>query len=276
MSATPQLWRCAGPDALDFLQRQLTADLSQLSSDRSLGAALLSPKGKVLALLTVVLRDQESAWLIIDQGLAEPTFDYLNRFRFRSTLSFSPESDYGLSFEPDLGDDSRFDFLPTTRSDSDQTAVVSPLGRLAIGRGWSDANVSLRAWQQAHLDYGLIPFANDHCDRFVPGLLNLDWLGYLAFDKGCYPGQEIVARTRHLGRIKRRLFIVEWLSDPSELRSDQTWTSSNQQKAQIVAGFGHRGLALAPLDAAGDRFATQAGHSIRLRLPAYAPKSLDL
>jgi folate-binding protein YgfZ len=175
-----------GNDAFGFLQAQLAADLSQLGGHTSLsrvhpdrqqhgvsGYAILSawcnPKGRVICLFRVA-RIEQGYSLTLPTQLTDDVVQRLTMFRFRANVDFS--------------------ILPAT---------VEELG----------VEVSFDEWRLANLRAGIPEILQPQSEHFTPHMLNLDLLGAVSVDKGCYPGQEIVARTHFRGVTKRRCLRFE-------------------------------------------------------------------
>lgn len=154
----------SGADAFEFLQAQLTNDLRLLERERSILSAWCNPKGRVICLMTVS-RTEAGYSLVLPTELTESTVGRLTMFRFRSKVDFEIQS----AGPEDLGIDNDVD-------------------------GWLLAN--LRA--------GRPEIWQAQSEEFTPHMLNLDLLDAVSFDKGCFPGQEIVARTQYRGSTKRR------------------------------------------------------------------------
>ncbi|MFM1885115.1 MAG: hypothetical protein RL026_272 [Pseudomonadota bacterium] len=176
-----------GPDARRFLQGQLTQDLRRLEPGRNLPAGLLTPQGRVLALLMLQADGPQDVLLIVPCSLAGTVRDTLRRYLLRAKLVLEgPLQD--MAVQGRCGPQG-----PVLEASARQPAVVADQGEV------------LAAWHEARLSLGwpvLSPASSGH---HVAQMLNLDQLGAVAFDKGCYTGQEIVARAHYLGRVKRRL-----------------------------------------------------------------------
>jgi folate-binding protein YgfZ len=153
-----------GEEAFDFLQAQLSNDLRLLEDRDRLLSAWCNPKGRVICLMTV-LRDESGYSLIVPAELADSVVKRLTMFRFRSKVEF--------------------ECVAATKSDLGIDGTVDEwlLGNLHAGRA--------EIWPA-------------QSEEFTPHMLNLDLLEAVNFDKGCYPGQEIVARTHYRGATKRR------------------------------------------------------------------------
>jgi tRNA-modifying protein YgfZ len=154
----------SGADAFDFLQAQISNDLRVLEEKAELLAAWCNPKGRVICLFRVS-RSESDFVLILPAELADPVLRRLTMFRFRSKVEFA----------------------------------MSPASPSDLGiEGSTDE------WLLENLKAGRPEVWQAQSEEFTPHMLNLDLLGAISFDKGCYPGQEIVARTHYRGATKRR------------------------------------------------------------------------
>jgi folate-binding protein YgfZ len=203
------LLRFEGPDAVSFLQGQLTHDLRLLADGRTLLAACCTPQGRVIA-LPRLRQHGESVYALLPAELLEPLATRLRRFVLRARLRMSAADDLAAvavgagDGGPVTGDGLWFDYA------RDRRVLVLPRERLADLAGplpaGSGAAVTEQTWCLQDIADGLPQVCAASAEAFVPQMLNLDLLGAISFSKGCYTGQEIIARTQHLGRIKRRLF----------------------------------------------------------------------
>lgn len=147
--------KVTGPDALDFLQAQLSNDLQRLGSKAEILAAWCSPKGRVIWFGTV-FPVENGYGMSAPADSAAAIVERMTMFRFRSKVNFE-------------------------LVDEGQTADPAFL-----------------------VEHGYPYIGNEQMERFTPHMLNLDLLDAISMDKGCYPGQEIVARTHYKGTTKRR------------------------------------------------------------------------
>jgi len=214
--------RFTGPDALSFLQGQLTNDTKRLSADNSMLAAYLNPQGRVLALI-YLLPHSSGTLAILPRELLQPTAERLRKFVLRAKVKIDDPGEslvvsgyHGAQALAEAG-------LPVPSGGAgyvEKDGVgVAHVGHDAV-RHWVIAapNAQLdaqgagaaieRHWRLADIRAGLPQVYAVTSEAFVAQMLNLDLLDAISFNKGCYTGQEIVARTQHLGRIKRRLFRV--------------------------------------------------------------------
>lgn len=220
MSAYPLL-QFSGPDAGRFLQAQLATDLSTVAVGQWRWAALLSLKGRVLAHAPLA-RVEEQRWLWwLPPDLLPSIADHLRRYLLRSKLQLGPviagigavpaatPADAAGRIETEAAGAHRlisvapgWDLLWHLAGGEPAAAELDPMALLASA-------VDLQLWQLARLRARLAWISAASSDRHLPQPLGLLELGSVSVRKGCYPGQEIVARTHYLGRSKRVSCLLE-------------------------------------------------------------------
>ena len=194
-----------GADARQFLQGQLTADLDSLRPDNVVLAACNSPQGRVQAVVWMIDRGDGIA-LITDRAVADRTAMRLKRYVLRARVSIDVDVlNVGLTETENSADaaahqrqgDLSLVHLPGLR----RAIIVAPTSSLGI----EDA-AAARNFELEYIRAGLPRIHPGTHEQFVAQMLNLDLLGGISFTKGCYTGQEIIARTHYRGAIKRRMF----------------------------------------------------------------------
>lgn len=219
--------RIHGEDAAKFLQGQVTHDTGLLADGRTLFAACNTPQGRVIATLRL-RQTEEAVYALMPADLLERVATHLRRFVLRARVNVQIAADLqaawvgGQPFSETLaveGYDATRTLSAIPQSGAteivsfdygtDRQVVAAPGGALRAITGLS-LSKSLPGiedeWWAADIAAGLPQVFHASCEAFVPQMLNLDLLDAISFGKGCYTGQEIVARTQHLGRIKRRAF----------------------------------------------------------------------
>jgi len=187
-----------GADAARFLQGQLSADIASLAVGASTFAGLHNPQGRVLALLAVTRAAVEDFYAVLPRELVAMVAQQLGKFVLRSKLRIDDDS-------------------PSTRVLGSWTSANDP-GIASIG--WGDRRLLLvpaahdfrnaegftaAMWEGIDVRAGIPQVYSATSAAFIAQMLNLDLLGAIAFDKGCYTGQEIIARAHYRGRVKRRM-----------------------------------------------------------------------
>jgi folate-binding protein YgfZ len=196
-----------GEDAEDFLQGQLSNDVTEASENAPLLAAWCNPKGRVIC-LPKLLRIDGGFGLVMPSELVAEIVRRLTMFRFRSKVSFN--------IEP----------VPTDA-------------------GVDNTESGLDDWLETQIHSGNPEIWRAQSEKFTPHMLNLDLLNAISFDKGCYTGQEIVARTHYRGASKRRCH---------RFRSSQPVTAGDKISAgqrdigEVVNAIGNDLLAVVPTD----------------------------
>jgi folate-binding protein YgfZ len=193
----------SGADARDFLHAQLTNDIKNLPPGRAALAGWCSAKGRLLATFLVIPAPQ-GFLLQLSRDLAPAVAKRLSMFVLRSKVKIADESDawaqFGVWDAPS----------PAALAWEGSRARV-PVGETRyLQLEPADAptltpNAEEDAWTLEEIRAGrpLITAATQ--DQFVPQMVNLETLGGVDFHKGCYPGQEIVARAQYRGQVKRRM-----------------------------------------------------------------------
>jgi len=219
--------RFYGEDAARFLQGQVTQDTQLLADGRTLLAACNTPQGRIIALLRLK-QTGDAVYALLPADLLGHVASRLRRFVLRAKVDVQIAADLqvawvgGHPFSETLAVES-YDATRTLSAipragatevvsfdyGTDRHVVAAPGAALRAITGLSLTR-SLPGiedeWWAADIAAGLPQVFRASSEQFVPQMLNLDLLDGISFTKGCYTGQEIVARTQHLGRIKRRTF----------------------------------------------------------------------
>lgn len=207
MPAIPYLsvLEIGGADARDFLHRQLSADIEALSDGEATFACLCQPKGRVIALLLVQAFGR-GVRVVCSRDLTETVKRRLSLYVLRD----------------DVRIETRDDLLVHGVDSSAAGDLLQPLPGLAytLRAGEYAVDNDAQAWKSKELQHGVSWLGAATSEQFLPQMLGYEAIGALSFRKGCYPGQEIIARTRYLGSLKRNALLVRATatiaSDPLE------------------------------------------------------------
>ena len=261
--------RVQGPDASSFLQAQVTADLRDMPAGTSVLAGWCSPQGRVIALPRIgPVADGFLA--VLPRELCAPVGERLRRFVLRSKVTISDASEdlavAGISGR-DPGGLETLGPLPgelaVLRLPSSRELLVGSTTQLdAAAMGLTPAGAD--AWEFRCITEGEPEVYASTSESWIPQMLNLDLLGAISFHKGCYPGQEIVARTQNLGRIKRRLFRYH-VTGPSLPAAGAALFLGRTKVGEVVRSVRHAAtaqlLAVVSLEAAGVGLTDEAGEA---------------
>lgn len=226
------LLRIQGPDTRKFLQGQVTCDIQSLSTEQSLTGAACDPKGRVYALFQLLELGEEDVLMQLPVAIAEQVIQQMQKYLafFKAEMSPLPEwFMLGLHGEKAVsalvGEEAIGDAPGRVRMVSGGYAVA----RMPTPEGgprhelWLDGdrldrlpdlNVatvaieSVAAWRRSRIESGLVALTPETAGAFLPQNLNLHALEGVSFKKGCYTGQEVVARMHYLGSLKKSLFRV--------------------------------------------------------------------
>ena len=247
-----------GEDAVTFLQGQVTNDVRKLDGSQCHYSGYCSPKGRLLALFLAFAQDGK-LYLQFDRGLLEPIAKRLRMYVLRSKVVIADRSDEtvrigiaGNAAEAALK--TRFGHIPETeyaQVSQDGITVIRLPGALPRYELVSPAAQAAELWTALSQSQHLVPANKADWDwreiqagipeivaatqeAFVPQMVNLDLLNGINFKKGCYTGQEIVARTHYLGKVKRRTHIAHIDSETSPLAGDEILDASGAAAGLVV------------------------------------------
>lgn len=247
------LIRASGDDAVSFLQGQLTADVQGLRPGQATLGAYCSAKGRMLASM-VLWREGSDVLMACSQDLLPALIKRLSMFVLRAKCKLQDEG-ATLRVHGCLSDEA----LPPWRVQSDgHSWRVSLPSAGQVGRSlWitpteaAPETLSLDAWRLAEVASGVGRIVTATAEAFVPQMLNYEALGAVNFKKGCYPGQEVVARSQYRGTLKRRAVIM---ASPAPLQPGQEvfWQEDPEQAAgMVVIAQSHLALVEIKLEALG-------------------------
>jgi hypothetical protein len=219
----------SGEDAETFLQAQLSCDVASAGTRSSTYGAYCSPKGRMLANF-LLWREEAGFFMALSRDIAAAVQRTISKFVLRSKVKVSDASDTivlagaaGPQAEGALR--GLFSELPKMPNEVSRQSDAGTVIRLKDGRfvltlapsaaselqrrlGNALQSVDARAWRWLDIRNGVPRVTAPTQDRLVPQMANFELIGGVSFDKGCYPGQEVVARTQHLGKLKRRMFLA--------------------------------------------------------------------
>ena len=212
------LLRVGGPEAKEFLSRLVSCKLEPQNKQPQL-CSLCNPKGRILACF-IVFYQNDAIYLQMPSELVEPTIQRLKMYMLMAKVELDNVGD-------DLSGIGYIGFI-RPKVEDDSTMLQAP-GHLPRYFMYVRTNQIQTAWQHA-LDIGYAPasydawyYSNIACgipsiypptvEKLTPQMVNLDLIDAVSFSKGCYPGQEVIARTHYLGKIKRRCYLFSAASN---------------------------------------------------------------
>ncbi|RMG29396.1 MAG: folate-binding protein [Gammaproteobacteria bacterium] len=287
-----------GEDAREFLQNQFTLDVREVDARHARLGGYCTPKGRLLALFRIFHRD-DTFYLSMPGDIADAFVQRLRLFVLRSRVTIEDVSETFVHLGaagPDIETEFAplFDAVPAavdevTRS-GDCLLIRVPdtvsghrfelYGPPEWGRRlWDVLNVRCApvgepVWRLLRILAGVPVVRRETLEAFVPQMVNLHLLGGVSFQKGCYPGQEVVARMQYLGKLKRRMYLLSIPEGREPAPGDSLYSPDDPDQAAgtVVDAAphpdgGYRALAVLRIEAAekGDlRFGTADGPEARI------------
>jgi folate-binding protein YgfZ len=221
--------RFSGADAGDFLHNQVSADVLALTNGESTFACYCEPKGRVLALMLVCMIDDDY-YVVLSHSLAQAISHRLKMYVMRSKVTIEVLEELTISgLKEDETPEKSILAIPLPGS-SNWFALETRKTTPAMD------TTSRNAWKVSELQRGLCWLSPETSGQFLPQWLGFDQLGAVNFRKGCYPGQEIVARMHYLGKVKRhpRILCAGKIDCPAPLEKIQIGSNGESFEAVVV------------------------------------------
>lgn len=260
-----------GEEAEHFLQNLVTCHVDTLTADHPSFGALLTPQGKILWDFLIFAAPNGGFFIDAPKAEVQNLVKRLSFYKLRSkvTIEDCTESHgvavaWGASLPDGFVTDPRLASLGGRCIFSNAQKPAALEGALASEADWHQHRIRLGV-PESILDFPL-------GDTF-PHDVNMDSLNGVAFDKGCFVGQEVVSRMKHRGTARKRIVVVQ--GDTSLPPSGTEVTASGKVVGSMGSSAGENGLALLRLDRtkqaldAGDPI-TAEGATLRVSLPAWA------
>jgi folate-binding protein YgfZ len=301
-----------GDDAASFLHSQLTNDVEHLGADEARLAGYCSPKGRLQATF-LMWRNPESVFLQLPREiqaalqkrlamfvlrskarLADATGDSRNQVvlglggakaeaALRQHFATLPAAPYSKVDDPlgtlirvaDAFGAPRYQWL--TDAQTARTLLPALTASLALGGN--------EAWQLSRIHAGVPQITLKTQEQFVPQMVNFELLGGVNFKKGCYPGQEIVARSQYLGKLKRRTALVTIADDGARAGDEVFAVSDPDQPCGMIVNAARNGaggvdalveMKLAALEQGDVRLGSAGGAPLKFHSMPYALDALDI
>ncbi|WP_137718483.1 CAF17-like 4Fe-4S cluster assembly/insertion protein YgfZ [Methylobacillus flagellatus] len=250
------LLQVEGADATAFLQGQFTNDIKALDGSNSQLAGYCNPKGRMLALFTAFAH-HDHLHLQLDGRLREAILKRLRMYVMRSKVTLTDVSESVLRIAVSGPDSAaalenlfaRLPQQPGQLVSLEHGAVLRLAGDIPAFQIFSDAEhmpaiwqalrathrpVGRNAWEWLQIQAGIPDVVPATQEAFVPQMLNLDALDGISLTKGCYTGQEIVARTHYLGKVKRRTLPAHLASDSRPIAGTAVQDAAGNEAGMVV------------------------------------------
>ncbi|MGH8756055.1 MAG: YgfZ/GcvT domain-containing protein, partial [Burkholderiales bacterium] len=241
----------SGEDSRAFLHSQLSSDVQKLTAATAQYSSYCTPKGRVLASF-LLWQSAEGYFAQLHSGMRESVQSRLTKFVLHSNVKISDASSTRVSLglagnnaemlaKKCLGTIPQHvlgaihdDSVTLIRLSPDRFQIITaseqaPALWEKLSR--SATTVGNRCWDWLNIRNGIPVITPETVEQFVPQMLNMEIIGAVNFSKGCYPGQEIIARTQHLGMLKRRMYLANIRSDTSPQPGEELFSEDAQSQA---------------------------------------------
>jgi folate-binding protein YgfZ len=210
-----------GADATKFLHAQFTNDLAAMTVGDAQYSGYCTPKGRLLAFMLIIKSADDDYLLVTSREVCVSILPRLRMYVMRDDVAIEEMPDemgvFGLLGEPGACGLPAADqemhcatagtvCTVTLDKQSWRHLVLAEPGKFIDG-ACESGNESM--WYRREIEQGIPRLGVATSEAFVPQMVNLDLIGAVSFKKGCYPGQEVVARVHYLGKTKQRMFLLE-------------------------------------------------------------------
>jgi hypothetical protein len=231
--------RAQGADAASFLHGQLTTDFASLSPSEARLAGFCSAKGRLMTTLIAWKSADDEILLALPVDLLAPVLKRLSMFVMRAKCKLSDATAdvplWGVAVAASEGD------VWTRQGEAIRLPAAADAALFLTTQARPElAVMALADWHWLSLQSGLPWITAATSEQFVPQMVNLELLGGVNFKKGCYPGQEVVARSQYRGTLKRRSYLYE--AEAAAMPGQEIFHSEDpDQPAGMVVNVATRG-----------------------------------
>lgn len=244
----------SGDDALSFLQSQLSCDIREISSELVQHGGYCTSKGRVLASFLLWQKNQ-IVLMQLPINLVASTIKRLSPYILRSKVQLTDMSNIMIRIGVSGPNASALAAELYRSANNSEQVIDEEISMLHVAHNrmelitsvenapvvWERLSqnttpVGAACWDWLDIQSGIPIILPETQEAFLPQMINLDAIGGISFKKGCYPGQEIVARTQYLGKLKRRMFLVHLATTETVKASDALYSAdmADQSCGNIV------------------------------------------
>ncbi len=245
----------SGAEVEKYLQGQLTCDVSKLEIGQSTITAHCDPKGKVSSIFRLIRLSTEQFYLLIRVDLLPEALEQLKKYAVFSKITFSHIDTQVIGI---IGENTNISAQIQLKLD-DRYLLINPQSAV-------DFNADFTIWDLADIQAGYPILTNKMQHEFIPQALNLQCLEHaISFHKGCYIGQETVARAKYRGANKRAMYTLK-------TQNDGTVEIGSELEMQLENGWRKTGVILNAVNVNGELWLqavmnNQLESNVKFRLP---------
>jgi len=236
------LLKVTGDDSQSFLQSLLTNDVAELAVNQSQLTGFCNAKGRLFALF-LLIRRQDAYQLVLPSSMCQLLLQRLSMYVLRAKVTITNETNNVALLSINNNDISHASTLGLNEDcyqslAHNQCLCIIPKDKIeAVLSQFKELNWSLnseKTWNIGTIDTGLPMIFPETKEKFTPQQVNLDLVNGVSFKKGCYPGQEVVARLHYLGSPSRRMFKAEIASTQCPTVGDEIVNEAGNTAGHIV------------------------------------------
>lgn len=239
--------KITGKDAVHFLQGQLTCNINELTESNSFFSAFCNAKGRTISTL-LILKSADAFFIVLPVELVDKVSNKLKMYILRADVQLTDVTDkfglIGLNTEHAdlLASLPKEPFATSQASEisikfpanNNRYLLISPVSQAPalwtqFITDYAHVAINSDSWLYQDISAGVPWLTQTSSEQYTPQMLNIDKLGGISFNKGCYTGQEIIARTHFLGKAKRELFLAECTSDTLIDENSKIITDESEQ-----------------------------------------------
>ena len=240
-----------GEEAQSFLHGQFTNDLKQVDIESSQLSGYCNAKGRLISIFRI-FKHNESYLMLLRKDVLDNTLNKLNMFKLMAKVELTDATDklvvFGLAGNntKSILKSNNIDFPETkdqcldsneyiiTRVDEHRALIIAyPEKAIELWKLFESDAVSrnYNIWKLFDIQNGIPEITEETIEAFIPQMVNFELIDGVNFQKGCYPGQEIVARTHYLGKPNRRMYKVEILAEENFLPGTNIYSKEEGEQA---------------------------------------------
>ncbi len=241
----------SGEDALTFLQGQLSCDVSKIDLGRAQYGSCCTPKGRMLANF-LMWQNSDGYFMQLPTTLCTAIEKHLSKFVLRSKVKLDNKSNtlVRIGIAGNFASEAItevFGFAPSTHlgaiHSKNENIICLSQNRFEIitkpdhaPKLWRYLSkfalpVGKSCWEWLEIKAGIPIITPATQEQFVPQMTNLEAIGGISYQKGCYPGQEIISRTHYLGKLKRRMYLANILTTESIFAGDELYSENLEEQS---------------------------------------------
>ena len=243
--------KATGEEAQSFLHSQFTNDLNQVNDETSQLSGYCNAKGRLLSIFRI-FKYEENYLLLLNKDVLDNTLSKLNMYKLMAKTEISNNSDdyvvFGLTgkktdsilkknnitFPSNNEQCTNYDGSIITRIDADRVLIIAePKKAIELWNLFETDAVprDYSIWKLLDIQNGIPEVTKETMEAFIPQMVNLELINGVNFQKGCYPGQEIVARTHYLGKPNRRMYKIELLAENNSEPGTNIYSEDDGEQA---------------------------------------------